>query len=81
MKKIFLLLSLLLLVGCTEPDAATNVLRDQGYRDITITGYRPFMKSDDDTFSTGFEATSPNGTRVHGAVTGGGLKGHTIRFD
>lgn len=66
--------------ACTKPDETIRVLRDQGYTEIKITGYRPFM-SDEDTFSTGFEAKSPNGRKVTGAVTSGAFKGNTIRLD
>jgi len=79
--KLILLSLALLLTSCTDRDGATRTLQQQGYRDIEITGYRPFMKSEDDTYSTGFEATSPAGFRVTGAVTGGLLKGNTIRLD
>jgi hypothetical protein len=67
--------------GCTQPDKTVRLLEQQGYTNVTITGWRPFMASSKESFSTGFEATSPNGNRVSGAVTGGFLKGSTIRFD
>lgn len=67
--------------GCTQPDEARRVLTNAGYSNIEITGYKPFFGSDDDIFSTGFVATSPNGQRVSGAVTSGGFKGFTIRFE
>lgn len=67
---------------CTRPDDARRVLHQHGFSDVTITGWRPFMAGKDDSISTGFEATAPNGSRVSGAVTGGFiLKGSTIRFD
>lgn len=65
----------------TDPDGTTKVLSDQGYTNISITGYRYFMAGEHDWYSTGFVATSPNGARVSGAVTGGFLKGSTVRFD
>ncbi len=68
--------------ACTQPERATRLLEQQGYTEIRITGWRPFMAGKDDEFSTGFEATAPNGERVTGAVTGGLLfKGATVRFD
>ena len=69
------------LSACTRPDQATRVLSQAGYTQIEITGWRPFMASDNDTFSTGFEAISPNGSLVTGAVTSGWFKGSTIRVD
>jgi hypothetical protein len=68
--------------ACTRPDNATELLNQQGYTDIKITGWRPMMAGKDDSVSTGFEATSHSGQRVSGAVTSGLLfKGSTIRFD
>ncbi len=67
--------------GCSRPKTAMRVLADQGYTHIEITGWRPFMKSQNDWYSTGFKATSPSGKTVTGAVTGGLFKGNTIRFD
>jgi len=68
--------------ACTRPDNARQILEQQGYTDIEITGWRPFMAGKDDSVSTGFEATAPNGQRVSGAVTGGLIfKGSTVRFD
>ena len=69
------------LVGCTREDDTKRVLAQAGYTNIEITGYRPFMAGKDDTFSTGFKAKAPNGQTVTGAVTGGFLKGNTIRLD
>lgn len=66
---------------CIQPEKAERVLRQSGYKNINITGWRPFAKSENDIFSTGFEATSPNGESVSGAVTSGPFKGATIRLD
>lgn len=76
-----LLIALLSLSACTRPDQATRILTQSGYTNIEITGWRPFMASDSDIFSTGFEATAPNGDTVTGAVTSGWFKGATIRLD
>lgn len=65
--------------GCTDESGARRVLEQQGYTQIEITGYRPFMS--EDQFSTGFKAVSPNGSHVSGAVTSGVMKGYTIRLD
>lgn len=76
-----LALALLGLSACTDADGTRRTLSAQGYTDIEITGFRPFMKGKDDTFSTGFKAKSPGGQVVTGAVTRGYLKGSTIRLD
>lgn len=67
--------------SCTQTEEATRVLKAAGYTDIEMTGYRPLMGGEDDVFSTGFRAKSPNGTTVTGAVTKGPFKGNTIRLD
>lgn len=81
MKKIILASALFLVVGCTNPTGTKELLEKQGYTNIKITGYRPWMASDNDSYSTGFEATSPTGQKVTGAVTESWMKGKTVRFD
>lgn len=82
MKRIAIFVAIIAaLSGCTQTDKATQTLVNAGYKNVEITGWRPFMAGKDDTFSTGFRATAPNGATVTGAVTGGFLKGNTIRVD
>lgn len=83
MKKvlILLILSTVVLVACTRPDTTRQILEREGYKQITITGYRPFSCSDGDQFKTGFKALNKEGYMVAGTVCSGFLKGHTIRFD
>lgn len=71
-----------LLIGCSNSSRATEVLEDQGFTHIHITGYQPFVCAESDTTCTGFTARSPSGHAVRGAV-GCGLitKGCTIRFN
>lgn len=64
--------------GCKSDDAV-RVLRQSGYTEVEITGWRPFMS--DDVYSTGFKAKSPSGETVTGAVTRGWFKGSTVRLD
>lgn len=80
---IFALIVLIAIVrpSCTDEETARRVLRQQGYTNVEITGYRPFMGSDDDYYSTGFKATAPNGESVTGAVTSSPMKGATLRLD
>lgn len=79
---IAMVLAFVFLTGCTDPKGATRVLESNGYTEIEITGWRPFMKSKGDYYSTGFKAKSSNGKIVTGSVTGGLIfKGNTIRFD
>lgn len=82
-KSVKLLLYCLLavgMVGCTRSDLATRVLQDNGFKNVEITGWRPFMCGEDDHFSTGFRATK-EGRTVTGCVCSGVFKGSTIRFD
>ena len=82
MKFLLLMIALILVVGCTDPQGATRTLENQGYTEIRITGYRWFAGSESDCFVTGFRAKSPIGKPVSGVVTRGLiLKSSTIRFD
>lgn len=79
---IFLFIILVSLRSClTNEDKPRQVLEEQGFTNIRFTGYSFFMCSDKDTYSTGFEATSPTGKEVKGAVCGGFMKGYTVRFE
>lgn len=70
------------LAACTDPGKATEILSENGYSNVYITGYRWFGCSDDDFYHTGFDATSATGKRVAGTVCSGlFFKGSTIRFD
>jgi hypothetical protein len=69
-------------LGTTDPATAKRVLTEQGYRDIRITGLRPWVCGRGDTFVTGFSAKSPVGSPITGVVCGGGaFKLNTIRVD
>lgn len=81
MKRTILILILAGLCSCARPDQTTRVLSDQGYTNITITGYRWFTCDKNDTFCTGFKATTATGKQVTGAVGAGWFKGATIRLD
>lgn len=81
MKKMIGICIAISLCACTRPDATKELLTSQGYKDITTTGYSFFACSEDDSFATGFKATSPTGQNVSGTVCSGLLKGSTVRFD
>lgn len=82
MKKVATIaLATALLSGCSDGPKAARVLSDAGYKDVHITGYRVFGCSDDDTFTTGFNAVSVSGKRVTGVVCSDFLKAATIRVD
>ena len=69
------------LVSCTDTNKSTRVLEEQGYTNIVITGYNAWSCSSDDTFKTGFTATSMVGKPVKGTVCSAAFKGSTIRLD
>ena len=81
MKKAIMVCAVLSLCACTRPDATKDLLASQGYKDVTTTGYSFFACGQDDSFATGFEATSPTGQRISGTVCSGLMKGSTVRFD
>ena len=69
-----------LLVACTNEPRAREVLDEQGFTDVTITGYVWAACSDDDATHTGFTATNPKGKKVSGVVCCGWLKSCTVRW-
>lgn len=71
---ILLLCTTLIMNACTNESDARRVLEEQGYTEIHFTGYDMFGCSEDDTYRTGFTATSPTGHRVSGVVCGGYMK-------
>lgn len=91
MKSIFSLLAMIAVVAaiifvtpkaCTNDSDTVRVLASNGYTDIQITGWRPFSKSKDDFYATGFRAKSASGQVVTGTVTGGLVfKNYTVRLD
>jgi hypothetical protein len=81
MKKFLVIAAIALLSACTNTSNAERVLADNGYTEIQMTGYSLFGCGENDTFSDGFKAKSPNGKLVEGVVCSGMLKGSTIRFD
>lgn len=72
--------AIVVLAGCSSENEARRVLAGQGYTNINTTGYAFFGCDEKDDFHTGFEAISPNGSRVEGVVCSGFLKGATVRF-
>ena len=84
MKLTKIIASVAILVGlgaCTAQDKSMSVLKSQGYTDVQMTGYSFFSCDKNDTYSDGFTAKSPNGSKVQGAVCSGVFKGYTIRFE
>jgi biotin synthase-related radical SAM superfamily protein len=75
-----IVLSLIGLTGCTQPDRTVEILQRDGYTNIETQGYAVFGCSEDDWFRTKFTAEK-NGQQVSGAVCAGMLKGATVRFN
>lgn len=81
MKSIMIILALAIcLTSCTNNDKAIELLQQEGYTDIEMTGYDMFGCSDKDMYSSGFKATNAQGNRIVGVVCGGYMKGYTIRL-
>ena len=69
------------LINCVDGSNATRILNENGYTNVTITGYNFFACAKDDTLHTGFSATSPSGNKINGTVCSGLIfKNSTIRF-
>ena len=67
-------------VGCTDEPAARRALQNQGFTNISFTGYQAFSCSKSDTTATGFFAKNPVGVTVEGVVCCGFSKACTIRW-
>jgi hypothetical protein len=80
MRKIYLLITIALLIACTDPKGTIQILTKQGYKNITITGYRPFSCWKND-LATGFTATDSNGFYVTGCNCYNVLTGSRIKID
>ena len=80
MKYLMMIVVALMLVSCTDENAAMNALTSQGFTEIQLGGYSFFGCSQDDTFATKFIARNPQGIMVNGVVCSAFLKGATIRF-
>jgi len=81
MRHKFALVLFLLVSACTDESRAARILRAQGYKNVTIEGYRWFSCSKDDTYHTGFSAVAPSGEAVEGVVCCGIMKNCTVRLD
>lgn len=78
MKKLFIVLSILLLASsCTDEQGARKALLDAGYKPIQVGGYGFLEASKGDTFVTKFKAYSPNDSSriVQVSFVVDGLKG------
>ena len=74
-------LLLLLMIGCTDSERSTKILKSTGFTNIKLGGYGFFDCSDDDVVSTKFIAQNSNGDLVSGTVCCGLFKNCTIRFE
>lgn len=80
MKKLLLIMSCVLVVGCSSSDDATRALKAQGFTHIQ-TRVTFFGCGKGDTSKTRFSAKNVKGETVTGVVCSGWLKGSTIRYD
>lgn len=78
--RLALIISAVLLAGCTDRHGTEAALEQEGYRQIEITGYRIFG-CDNDTFHTGFRAVTPHGETVEGVACVSWLSRIKIKVD
>jgi hypothetical protein len=81
MTVILVVLGMMLLPACANESDSRDALQKAGFTQIEITGWEPFSCGKDDSWSTGFRATNPQGQKVDGVVCCGLVfKSCTIRF-
>lgn len=72
MKRILIAVAFVLFIGgCTDNDNAQRILSQNGYTNISMTGYNFFSCSESDFYHSGFRALSPDGKHT---VTGTRLR-------
>ena len=80
-----LILSIIIInTSCSSVNDFTtgkNQLEQQGYTEVTGTGYEMFCGDKNDGFSTGFSCKDKHGNLVTGCFCSALLKGVTIRFN
>ena len=70
----------LFLFGCNTAESSKQILLEQNYKNVNITGVNLFACSKDDLFRYNFTAVNSSGQPVRGVVCSAPLKGYTIRF-
>lgn len=79
--KIFCLLAVFLLSGCTDSSSVKQYAEINEWDSYEVTGYRFFGCSDEDFYHTGFKATK-NDKEFTGVVCKGlFFRGATLRLD
>lgn len=79
--KILILLSLVMMAGCTQESKSREILENNGYESIQMTGYHRDGCSRDDISRDGFRAKK-NGKIIVGTVCAQlGFTAVTIRFN
>lgn len=77
----FIIICLLFLGACTNPNSARSTLEKNGFTKIQTHGYAWFACSEDDFSHTKFTAQNVNGIQVEGVVCCGLIfKACTVRF-
>ena len=77
---LFTIILTLSFLGCTDRESSEKILKKEGYRNITITGYNFFECNNNDKGSTGFVAEK-NGKIVEGTVCSAMLlKSYSIKL-
>lgn len=81
MKKLFVVVSMMLLAGCSHSDSvAQRLLTQEGISEVRLNGHPLFSGcADDETYATAFTGKK-NGLPVRGVICGGVFKANTIRY-
>ena len=75
-----MIILMIFLISCTRSESTKDLLEDQGYENVEITGYRFFQCNDNELFRTGFKAENEQGNEITGTVCSGFFSS-TIRYD
>lgn len=80
MRMLVVLLPILLLTACTDPETAVRAAEGVGLTDVKTSGYNMWACGDDYTYTTEFTAKNAHGKEVSGVVCSGYLSGASVRI-
>ena len=80
MRMLFVLIPILFLTACTDPETATRAAEAMGLTDVKTTGYNMWACGDTYTYSTEFTAKNVLGKEVNGVVCSGYMSGASVRI-
>ena len=76
-----IVISCISMQGCNVSQSkAAEVLSNEGFTDVQVTGHAWFACSKGDSFSSNFTAVNPRGQTVEGSICCGVIKSCTVRW-